>query len=505
MTQNGVLASGASAAVDQLTYSYQAGSNRLAKVADAVKNNASEKLGDFQDGTNTGDDYAYDGNGNLTKDQNKGITSVTYNYLNLPQVVTVQGKGTVTYTYDASGNKWQKATYDQATGKTTTTLYLGANQYRNDTLQFFGTSEGRIRTKDSTGLIVDYFLKDHLGNVRLVVTDQAGVYSPVLEETHYYPFGLTMYGISSQQSNPTLTNKQLYNGKELQSDLGLDQYDYGARFYDPQIGRWHTGDPKADISRKWSPYNYAFDNPLRFIDPDGMAPEDWFRYNDSHGQSHTVWSNNVSSQGDVDAIAKSGGKDKSTNYVAMQDATYIGKTGVVQSGYTDADGTRKPYILNDNGTYTDASGKTYGKPAATVQDGSNAEPSLKHPDIAKGVETANTIMDALDNTAIKSIELGGKYGGAEVVESFAAKTSSTLAGAAAALTMVDAAANGVQMKHAIDMGLAAVSLAQPELAPVIFVTNLIFMAANHGKGISETIQDAAKQNGIGTQYTKPIF
>jgi RHS repeat-associated protein len=95
--------------------------------------------------------------------------------------------------------------------------------------------------------------------------------SPVVQADDYYPFGLTS---NSYQQENSVTNDFLYNRKERQEELGLGWLDYGARMYMPEIGRWHVIDPLTDFFQEWSPYTYAYNNPIRFTDPFGMANED---------------------------------------------------------------------------------------------------------------------------------------------------------------------------------------------------------------------------------------
>jgi len=149
--------------IDSLVYSYFSYSNKLKQVVDHA-NDYESKLGDFkyEDASKGSTDYDYDVNGNLREDQNKKIESISYNHLNLPQQITVTDKGTIQYTYDASGNKLMKMVHDDAADNpvVTTTYYLGAFVYEVkqhsdpqqdddlEFLQYIGHEEGRIGVKN---------------------------------------------------------------------------------------------------------------------------------------------------------------------------------------------------------------------------------------------------------------------------------------------------------------------------------------------------------------------
>jgi RHS repeat-associated protein len=240
----------ASTLIDQLTYTYAANSIQLLSVTDATTNDAGQKQGLTT--------YAYDGNGNLAADNSKGITNINYNLLNLPQ--TISGKNT-TYTYDATGQKLRRVIGTAATD------YISGIQYDASVISFIQTEEGRALPNGTTAYNYEYSLTDHLGNSRVNFDTGTGTARQV-QTDDYYPFGMDI--ASGARLSPP--NNYLYNKKELQDDLKL--YDYGARLYDPVIARWTSVDPLAEKSRRWSPYNFVEDNPVRFIDPDGMAVED---------------------------------------------------------------------------------------------------------------------------------------------------------------------------------------------------------------------------------------
>lgn len=197
--------------------------------------------------------YVYDANGNATTDGRNGVL-LTYNHLNLPATASKTGLS-LAYTYDAMGRKLKKVS---TTGTTTTTDYVDGIQYTNGTIDFIQTEEGLARNNGGI-YSYEYNLSDHLGNVRVSIKDNSGTIQ-AFERTDYYAFGKRKF------SGDNL-NRYLYNGKELQEEL--EQYDYGARFYDPEIGRFNTIDRFAEKYYGLTSYQYGANNPILNIDVNG--------------------------------------------------------------------------------------------------------------------------------------------------------------------------------------------------------------------------------------------
>ena len=256
----GQLSSAAYGMIDNLTLTLNG--NQLNRVDDAVTASAYNGGFEFKNGANAADEYSYDANGNLTKDLNKGISGITYNFLNLPNAVTFSDGSTITYTYGADGTKLR--TVHKIGSTTTTTDYCGNVIYENGVQKLLLTEEGYITLSDSK---YHYYLKDHQGNNRVVIS-QSGT---VEETSHYYPFGGTFASAGNVQPYK-------YNGKEYDSKKGLNWYDYGARHYDAALGRFETVDPSAENYFKTSLYAYCGNSPISRIDPTGA---DW--YEDKQG------------------------------------------------------------------------------------------------------------------------------------------------------------------------------------------------------------------------------
>ena len=239
--------------IDDLSLSYAG--NRLKKVTDRSTTPAFNNGFEFKDGIDLPAEYEYDENGNLTKDLNKNITAIQYNCLNLPSRVMFANGNSISYLYDAAGRKLR--TVHVLEGDSVTTDYCGNVVYENGVPQILLTEVGYVSLTDGK---YHYYLKDHQGNNRVVV-DEEGT---VEEVNDYYAFGGLMSTSSRQNVQP-----YKYNGKELDRKGGLDWYDYGARYYDAALGRWHVVDPMAEEYYSLSPYVYCNNNPICNRDEEG--------------------------------------------------------------------------------------------------------------------------------------------------------------------------------------------------------------------------------------------
>ena len=134
--------------------------------------------------------------------------------------------------------------------------------YDNDNISAILFDGGYASVDDDNGIVMHFYVKDHLGSNRLVVDGNGNIE----EVNHYYPFGALMgdrCGVSR--------NNYKYIGKELDTMYGWNMQDHEARWYDPVVGRWMVTDPLQEIYRNVSSYSNCLNNPLRLIDPDGMV------------------------------------------------------------------------------------------------------------------------------------------------------------------------------------------------------------------------------------------
>lgn len=361
--------------IDNLRYTYSG--NQVVRVDDSAIDPVYKDCFTFVDGTEDETEYEYDGNGNLTKDLNRGICGIRYNCLNLPSEVDFTDGSRITYTYDGGGRKLRTDYYmnpltssvpqlAEGTGTAgedalvhTWTDYCAGKVYENDTLRMSLFDGGYVSydakvAASSPSPSYHYYIKDHLGNNRVVLGEDG----EVEQVNHYYPFG----GLMGDSENLASSQRYKYNGKELDRTHGLDWYDYGARMYDPALARWMVPDPLAEKYYGVSPYAYCHDNPINAIDLDGR--DDFFDENGKFIKKTKTGDNIMVKSGDdkyVNFASVDFGKrhdaliDIGSYYLSKVDHDFnlnVERTGngnPLSAGLANIGGTGKYVILIDQG------------------------------------------------------------------------------------------------------------------------------------------------------------
>ena len=307
--------------IDNLTLEYNG--NQLKYVDDAATDPLRYGVSNFVNDSDREIEYVYDGNGNLIQDYNKGIALIQYNYLNQPTFIHFKNGHSIDYSYGNDGSK-RKAYY--ATARAGVVIPMGGritvedgveekglypsevleetwNEYCQN-LVHFGTDymlllpEGYVTFENRFKYTYHYYLRDHLGNNRVVVKQDG---ETIKQINHYYPFGGS-FGEETVISNQPYK----FGGKELDKMHGLDWHDFGARYQRNDVPSWIGVDPLCEKYYSISPYAYCMNNPINYIDPTGMIIEDpeniYLRHKDIINEQLLVIQSNLESGGITDGM-----------------------------------------------------------------------------------------------------------------------------------------------------------------------------------------------------------
>jgi RHS repeat-associated protein len=266
LSRNGLKSNSTFGLIDNLNYTYDTNSNKILKVDDASSEPAS-----FRDVA--GNDYTYWQDGSLRSDNNKDITNISYNYLKLPEEITLSGSRWIRYDYDAEGMKLKKTL---STGK-----YIDYEEdeiYENGNLYQTDNDEGRLVND-----VYEYDIKDHLGNTRVSFKDNNGN-AQITQVNHVGAWGEPLESLN-YVNTPKVNNFTL-STYEKENDFGISVFDAHARIYDPTTPRMWQQDIMSESFAFLSPYNFNANNALKYIDPDGNYIT--ISYEDENGKTQTL-------------------------------------------------------------------------------------------------------------------------------------------------------------------------------------------------------------------------
>ena len=291
LSREGDMTSSLKGIVDNLSMTYDG--NMLASVSDSAPAPSVTGSADFRDGVSEAVEYTYDRNGNMTSDLNRKVSLISYNRQNRPARMRHAG-GTETFTYLPDGTKRGRTVLgkDRSLSRTE---YRGNLVCADDTLKYI-LFDGGLIAMDRAEPEYLFFLRDHLGSVRVVARPDG----KAVQVNHYYPYGMAFAGggmsgnagahpveggvsvaggsleIGGETGGMELArpgDSQPYRflGNELYTSNSLGLYDFSARMYDPALGRFLSVDPMAEGYRHLSPYAYCAGNPVVYVDKDGQV------------------------------------------------------------------------------------------------------------------------------------------------------------------------------------------------------------------------------------------